>query len=32
MNDGIQRIFGGFVLPPTVLAETEAVGNERLQR
>lgn len=32
MNDGIQRIFGGFVLADTVLAEAEAAGNERLQR
>lgn len=32
MNDGIQRIFGGFVLADSVLAEAEATGNERLQR
>ena len=32
MNDGLQRIYGGFVLADSVLAEVEAVGNERLQR
>lgn len=32
MNDGIQRIFGGFVLADSVLGEAEAVGNERLQQ
>ncbi|MCE7987310.1 MAG: sugar ABC transporter substrate-binding protein [Caldilinea sp. CFX5] len=32
MNDGIQRIFGGFALADTVLAEAEATGNKRLQR
>lgn len=32
MNDGIQRILGGFVLADSVLAEAEATGNERLQQ
>jgi multiple sugar transport system substrate-binding protein len=32
MNEGIQRIFGGFILADSVLAEAEATGNERLQR
>lgn len=31
INDGIQRIYGGFILAESVLAETEAMGNERLQ-
>lgn len=31
MNEGIQKIYGGFVLPDSVLAEADAIGNERLQ-
>lgn len=31
MNDGLQKIYGGFVLPDSVLAEADAIGNERLQ-
>lgn len=32
MNDGLQKLYGGFVLPDTVLAEAEATGNEWLLR
>jgi ABC-type glycerol-3-phosphate transport system substrate-binding protein len=31
MNDGIQKIYGGFILADAVLAEIEAAGNKRLQ-
>ncbi|MEZ4725814.1 MAG: sugar ABC transporter substrate-binding protein [Caldilineaceae bacterium] len=31
MNDGIQRIYGGFLLAEGVLSEVEIAGNERLQ-
>lgn len=31
INDGLQKIYGGFVLPASVLAEADAIGNERLQ-
>ena len=31
MNEGLQQIYGGFVLPDAVLAEAEATGNEWLQ-
>lgn len=30
MNDGLQKIYGGFVLPDSVLAEADAIGNEPL--
>lgn len=32
MNEGLQQIYGGFVLPDAVLAEAEATGNAWLQR
>lgn len=32
MNEGIQRIFDGFVLADSVLAEAEATGHEQLQQ
>lgn len=31
MNDGIQRIYGGFILAESVLSEIETTGNERLR-
>lgn len=32
MNEGLQQIYGGFVLPDAVLAKAEATGYEWLQR